>query len=68
MENNQFSHPAPPPPPVAMQADTQQIYNYAAALLITQKKNVNEVHTALMQQGLIPRPHPLLSNLQVEID
>jgi hypothetical protein len=53
MENVQLhTPPPPPPPPAATQVTTQDIYNYAAALLITQKKNVEEVSNALMQKGL----------------
>lgn len=58
MENSQLHTPPPPPPhfppppPVTIQAATQEMYDYAAVLLITQKKHVDEVRNALMQKGL----------------
>ena len=39
-----------PPPPLYKQV-TQETYNYAASLLITQKRNAEDVKAMLIQQG-----------------
>ncbi|MEI9946351.1 MAG: hypothetical protein WDN26_19285 [Chitinophagaceae bacterium] len=64
MENSPLHTPPPPPmapppyfpppssPAVVTQVAPQEIYDFAAGLLITQKKQVDEVRNALMQKGL----------------
>ena len=69
-----MSTPPPPPPlqpsqPATVQVASQEMYNYAAQLLINQKQSADVVRNALMQKGLpMQEANTVVNALLVEIN